>query len=162
KFAQRSGGRPDAGELGAVAGGRRPGPGRDGPGSSAAVGSLVALLARVLGLERAALLVEKSPRDALVPVAVHGDPPPAPLAPGEAPDATWSLALPVGAGDRVGGLLLLARAGGARLTPAERGLAPGGAGALGRLVASELEAAERRQTRGAIGSARRSFAIGST
>src|SRR5207245_2784129 len=85
----------------------RPGPGGDEPESSAAVESLVALLGRVLGLERAALLVEKLPRGALVPVVVHGEPPPAPLAPGEAPDAgTWSLALPVGAGDRVRGLPL--------------------------------------------------------
>src|SRR5437773_1190678 len=160
KFAQRSGGRPDAGESGAVAGGRRPGPGRDEPESSAAVGSLVALLARVLGLERAALLVEKSPRDALVPVAVHGDPPPAPLAPGEAPDATWSLALPVGAGDRVGGLLLLARAGGAPLTPAERALAAGVADALAQLVASERQAAELRQTRELLGRADRLSALG--
>jgi len=143
-----------------VAGGRRPGPGRDEPESSAAVGSLVALLARVLGLERAALLVEKSPRDALVPVAVHGDPPPAPLAPGEAPDATWSLALPVGAGDRVGGLLLLARAGGARLTPAERALAAGVADALAQLVASERQAAELRQTRELLGRADRLSALG--
>ncbi len=148
------------GESGAVAGGRRPGPGRDEPESSAAVGSLVALLARVLGLERAALLVEKSPRDALVPVAVHGDPPPAPLAPGEAPDATWSLALPVGAGDRVGGLLLLARAGGAPLTPAERALAAGVADALAQLVASERQAAELRQTRELLGRADRLSALG--
>jgi len=118
------------------------------------------LLARVLGLERAALLVEKSPRDALVPVAVHGDPPPAPLAPGEAPDATWSLALPVGAGDRVGGLLLLARAGGAPLTPAERALAAGVADALAQLVASERQAAELRQTRELLGRADRLSALG--
>src|SRR5206468_3181947 len=148
KFAQRSGGRPDAGGVGGLVGRRRPGPGGDEPESSAAVESLVALLGRVLGLERAALLVEKLPRGALVPVVVHGEPPPAPLAPGEAPDAgRWGLALPVGAGDRVRGLLLLARAGGAPLTPAERALAAGVADALAQLVASERQAAELRQTR---------------
>ncbi len=144
-----------------MVGRRRPGPGGDEPESSAAVESLVALLGRVLGLERAALLVEKLPRGALVPVVVHGEPPPAPLAPGEAPDAgTWSLALPVGAGDRVRGLLLLARAGGAPLTPAERALAAGVADALAQLVASERQAAELRQTRELLGRADRLAALG--
>src|SRR5437879_10079446 len=119
KFAQRSGGRPDAGELEAVVGRGRPGRRRDEAGSSTAVQSLVELLVRALGLERAALLVEKPPQGALVPVVVHGDPPAA-LAPGEAPDTgAWSLALPVGAGEHARGLLLLGRGGGAPLTPAE-------------------------------------------
>src|SRR5438034_6729384 len=85
---------------------------------------------------------------------------PARLAPGEAPDATWSLALPVGAGDRVGGLLLLARAGGAPLTPAERALAAGVTDALAQLVASERQAAELRQTRELLGRADRLSPLG--
>src|SRR3989442_5208444 len=81
KFAQRSGGRPDAGEPEAVVGRGRPGRRRDEAGCSTAVQSLVELLLRALGPERAALLVEKPPHGALVPWHVHGDPPPAPLAP---------------------------------------------------------------------------------
>src|SRR5207253_1488653 len=77
KFAQRSGGRPDAGEPEAVVGRGRPGRRRDVAGCSTAVQSLVELLVRALGLERAALLVEKPPQGALVPVLVHGDPAPA-------------------------------------------------------------------------------------
>src|SRR5213594_3344708 len=152
KFAQRSGGRPDAGELEAVVGRGRPGRRRDEAGSSTAVQSLVELLVRALGLERAALLVEKPPQGALVPVVVHGDPPPASLAPGEAPGAgAWSLALPVGAGEGARGLLLLGRAGGAPLTPAERALAAGVADALVQLVESERQAAELRHTRELLG-----------
>ena len=116
---------------------------------------------RALGLERAALLVEKPPQGALVPVLVHGDPPPASLAPGEAPGAAaWSLALPVGAGEGARGLLLLGRAGGAPLTPAERALAAGVADALVQLVESERQAAELRHTRELLGRADRLSALG--
>ena len=113
---------------------------------------------RALGLERAALLVGKAPGDLLVPVAVHGDPP-APLAPGEAPDAGgWSLVLPVGGGERVRGFLLLAR--GAPLTPAEGVLAAGVADALAQLVESGEQAAALRQMRELLGRADRLSALG--
>ena len=139
----------------------RPGRRRDEAGSSTAVQSLVELLVRALGLERAALLVEKPPQGALVPVLVHGDPPPASLAPGEAPGAgAWSLALPVGAGEGARGLLLLGRAGGAPLTPTERALAADVADALVQLVESERQAAELRHTRELLGRADRLSALG--
>ena len=144
-----------------MAGRGRPGERRDEAGFSAAVQSLVVLLARALGLERAALLAETSPPGALVPVAVHGEPPPAPLAPGEAPEAgSWSLTLPVGAGERARGLLLLARAGAAPLTSADRALAAGVADALAQLVESGRQAAELRQTRELLGRADRLSALG--
>src|SRR6266566_3130989 len=157
----RAAGRRMRGETEAVVGRGRPGRRRDEAGSSTAVQSLVELLVRALGLERAALLVEKPPQGALVPVVVHGDPPPASLAPGEAPGAgAWSLALPVGAGEGARGLLLLGRPGGAPLTPAERALAAGVADALVQLVESERQAAELRHTRELLGRADRLSALG--
>ena len=141
-----------------MAGRERPGRRRSGAESSAPLQAVLSLLVRALGLERAAFLFEKAPRGELVPVAAHGDPPPTPLAPGAAPDASWSLALPVGAGVAVRGLLLLARA--APLTPADAAVATEVADALGQLVESGRQAAALRHMRELLGRADRLSALG--
>ncbi len=108
---------------------------------ASAAGALLTLLARALRLERAAILVEESPGQALVPLAIHGRTQVQTVAPGDAPeDEPWSLTRPSPSGGRTAGDLLLARPGGARLSPADAALA----GALADLAAHVVDQARTR------------------
>jgi len=144
-----------------VAAGRRPR--RRGVESecSAAVEPVVAVLVRALDLERAALLIAKAPRAPLVPAVVHGEPPPAPLAPNDEPDAAaWSLVLPVGSEGDARAFLLLARPGALPLSPPEHALAAGVADALAQMLRSRQLEADLRRTRELLGRADRLSALG--
>jgi signal transduction histidine kinase len=121
----------------------------------------VTLVARALGLERAALLVEDAARGMLVPVAVHGAAELAPLRPGEAPGAgPWSHALAICASGHPAGLLLLDRAGGAPLSPADLSLAEHLAEAVPGVVAHADMAAELERARAQLARADRLAALG--
>jgi signal transduction histidine kinase len=85
---------------------------------------MLAVLARALDLERAAVLLEETPGGPLLRRAAHGAVGVCALAPGAPPpDGPWSASLPIGAGRRPAGLVLLARAGGAPLGSADEALA---------------------------------------
>ncbi len=99
------------------------------------------LLGRALGLERAALLIEPSPGDALVTVATLGRVRLKTMLPDATPgDGPWSADLPLHAAGRDTGRLLLARAGGAPLPPADRTL-------VRRLIDGAGEFLEQRNLR---------------
>ncbi|HEV7732961.1 MAG TPA: ATP-binding protein [Candidatus Binatia bacterium] len=86
-------------------------------------GAVLSLLGRALGLERAALLIETGPGEALVTVATLGRVRLKTVLPDAAPgDGPWSAVQRLHAGGRDTGLLLLARAGGAPLSAGDRSL----------------------------------------
>jgi signal transduction histidine kinase len=89
-----------------------------------AVQAAIELLARGLGLERAAILVEATRGGDLVPVATCGRVRLLRMAPREEPpDGPWSAVLPIAARDATVGLALLSAPGGRPLASAERTLA---------------------------------------
>jgi signal transduction histidine kinase len=89
-----------------------------------AVQAAIELLARGLGLERAAILVDDTRGGDLVPVATWGRVRLPRMAPREEPpDGPWSAALPIAARDATFGLALLSAPGGRPLASAERTLA---------------------------------------
>jgi signal transduction histidine kinase len=143
-----------------VVAGRRRRERRSEPEGATALESLVTLLARGLGVERVALLVERTPGSALVPAAVHGTRPP-PLAPGERPDPeSWSLVLPVGPTEGGHGLLLLARPDARPFTPADQALVASVADAIARVLESERQTHELRRAHDLLGQADRLAALG--
>ena len=86
--------------------------------------AVVELLARGLGLERAAILVDDARCGDLVPVATWGRVRVLRMAPrDEPPDGPWSAVLPIPASDTTIGLALLSLPGGRPLASAERALA---------------------------------------
>jgi signal transduction histidine kinase len=114
---------------------------RSGRGDTA-IQAVVELLARGLGLERAAVLVDDPVGGGLVPIATWGRVRLLRMAPREnPPDGPWSAVIPITAGGRTVGSALLALEGGRPLAPAGRSLARrvlAGAGAL--LAGQQLEA----------------------
>jgi signal transduction histidine kinase len=114
------------GVLEAVAGRRTPARRREGAEAAtpAGPGVLLSLLARVLDLERAAVLLSVTPGGELVPVAVHGAVEMPPLRAGEAPGGgPWSLVSPIEIAGRQLGLLAVDRGAGRPLAAAERAVA---------------------------------------
>jgi signal transduction histidine kinase len=93
---------------------------RPGGAESTTASTLLELLARALGLERAALLLEKTPGGPQIPIATWGAVRPTTLEPA---DESWSIVLPMDAGGRTIGRALLATPGGRPLTAAARALA---------------------------------------
>jgi two-component system sensor histidine kinase HydH len=123
--------------------------------------SLLAIGARALGLERAALLLEEAPEGELLPVAAHGRVHLDALRPKEAPgDGPWSLALPLRSRGRAVGLLLLARRAGAPLALADRSLAKGLAEAMARVVEQARMEGELARSRELLARADRLSALG--
>jgi signal transduction histidine kinase len=121
------------------------------------VEALLILLARALGLDRGAVLLEESPAGRLVPAAVYG---PAVLGRDEPPDpASWSLALPVRSGGRTLGHLLLHRPE-TPLGPADQSLAERLAEGIAQLAASSHLAADLARTRELLARADRLSALG--
>jgi signal transduction histidine kinase len=108
--------------------------------------AVVELLARGLGLERVALLVDDGVTGGLVPAATWGGVQLLRMAPhDEPPDGPWSAVLPITVGGRAVGRALLSAAGGRPLAAADRTLARRlleAAGALigGRQLADEADA----------------------
>jgi signal transduction histidine kinase len=126
-----------------------------------APGALLTLLARGLGLSRAALLVESAPGGDLEPIALHGVRRLASLAPGGAPDAgPWSAALPVATAERTIGLLLVDAGAGAPLTVVDAHLAEAAAAIAARLVEQGRAAADLERAQAMLGQADRLAHLG--
>ena len=120
--------------------------------------ALLTLLARALGLDRAALLLEEGPGGRLVPAAVHG---PAALRPGELPDqSAWSRVLPVRRRGRTIGYLLLHRPPEAAAGAADDTLAERIGDAIGQLAESDRLAADLVRTQELLARADRLSALG--
>jgi len=96
------------------------GAGRPGSAESTTASALLELLARALGLEQAAFLLEPAAGGPQVPVATWGAVHPAALDPAA---ASWSSVLPMDAGGRTIGRALLALPGGRPLSASARALA---------------------------------------
>jgi signal transduction histidine kinase len=104
-------------------------------------GAILALLGRALGLDRAALLIESGPGEALSTVATLGRVRLKTLLPDATPDdGPWSAVMRLRSGGRDTGLLLLARADKAPLPAGDRTL-------VRRLVDGAGELLEQRQLR---------------
>jgi signal transduction histidine kinase len=120
--------------------------------------ALLTLLARALGLDRAALLLEESPGGRLVPAAVHGHPA---LRPGEPPDeSAWSRILPVGRRGRTIGYLLLHRPAGTVIGAADDALADRLGEAIAQLAESGQLATDLARTQELLARADRLAALG--
>jgi signal transduction histidine kinase len=123
--------------------------------------ALVALLARALRLERAALLMEEPGSRRLVPVAVHGRVDIRAVDPGATPaDGPWSATLPLGHEGRPTGMLLLARDAGAPLSATDRALAERLAGGASGLLERNRLRAELAHARALLARADRLSALG--
>jgi signal transduction histidine kinase len=147
------------GAVGGVRRARTDGAARDE--GEALASALLELAVRAFGLERAALLVEERPGRDLVPIAAVGAPDLAAVRPGEAPGGdAWSLALPLRSEGRTSGLLLLARAGGAALAPADQRLAARLAEASARVVEHGRVSADLVRSRELLARADRLSALG--
>jgi signal transduction histidine kinase len=121
----------------------------------------VTLVARALGLERVALLVEDSTAGALVPVATYGNTQVSPVRPGEQPgDGPWSHTLPMHAAGHLTGLLLLGPAGGGELSASDLALAERLAEAAAGIVRHADVAAELARAREQLARADRLAALG--
>ena len=147
------------GARGTAVVGRRHG---DAPAGVTPAGAraLVAVVARALGLERVVLLAQDTPESPLVPLAVHGAPEPPPLRAGAEPGGgPWSLILPLPAVGTAG-LLLLARAGGAPLPPADRRLAEQLADCAAGVIGHARMVADRDDARKLLARADRLAALG--
>jgi len=123
--------------------------------------AVVELLARGLGLERAAVLADDAAGDGLVPVATFGrvrvlrmamrdDP----------PDGPWSAVLPVTAAGRPAGLALLASPGGQPLAPSERALARRLLAGVGAVLAAQRLADDASKARELLARADRLTVLG--
>jgi signal transduction histidine kinase len=100
--------------------------------------AVVELLARGLGLERAAILAADAIGGGFVPVATWGRVRVLRMATrDEPPDGPWSAVLPVTAAGAPVGLALLASPGGRSLAPAERALARRLIGGVGAVLAGQ-------------------------
>ncbi len=129
-------------------------------GVPATASALVTLLARGLGLARVALLMADDSGATLVPVASHGRVRIHALAVDEAPgDGPWSLVLPLATASGPG-LLLLARADGAPLPPADRVLAERLTTAAAGVLAHDRLAADLAHARALLARADRLAALG--
>jgi signal transduction histidine kinase len=123
--------------------------------------TLLVATARALSLDRAALLLERGPVRALVPVAVYGR-----VALGRVPlgappgDGPWSLVFPLTVAGHQLGVLLLARDGGAPLPAADQALAARLAALIGTLVGNVRLRAELEHARALLARADRLAALG--
>jgi len=111
---------------------------RGNGGQETATSAVVELLARALGLKRAAVLVEDPADGMLVPAGTWGPVRLLRMAPGEAPpDGPWSAALPVTWAGHTMGLALLAGGDGRPLVSTERALASRLLVAAGAVIAGQ-------------------------
>jgi len=123
--------------------------------------ALVCVLGRALELERVALLAEDDTGARFVPLASTGGLRLRAVARTETPpDGPWSLVLPVTVGTRAIGLLLLARAGGTPLPPADRTLAEGFAAATADVLEHAHLRADLDRAHGLLARADRLSALG--
>jgi len=126
-----------------------------------ATGALITLLARAVGLERAALLLEAGPHGDLEPVALHNVARLPAIPPDAEPGAgPWSLTLPIECAGRPIGLLLCDRGGGTALPARDRALAERMAEAIARLVEQGRLAADLERTRDLLAQADRLSSLG--
>jgi signal transduction histidine kinase len=119
------------------------------------------ILVRALALERAALFLEEAPGRTFRRVAVHGRVRPQSLAPDESPcDGPWSAVLPVQAGGRHVGFVLVARPGGFPLTDADGAVAEWYAKVTGLVVEHGRMAGDLDRSRELLARADRLSALG--
>ncbi len=131
--------------------------GGDAPAGARA---LIAMAARALELERAALLAQDAVDAPLVALATHGPVRLGPVLPGDDPgDGPWSLALPLSAAGSAG-LLLLGRAGGAALAGDDLRLAEELAHCAAGVIGHARMVADRDHARQLLARADRLAALG--